>query len=129
MLLTTTLLGAASLAFLQLMLTAKVVLTRRELNVLYGDGGVDAMTRAVRAHGNLTESAPIFLILLGLIELSGMAPSWSLALALGAFVVGRLIHIQAMFTASVPIRVLGMSFTLIPIGGLALGGMALLLMA
>ncbi len=129
MLLTITLLGAASLAFLQLLLTAKVVLNRRRLNVLYGDGGHKDMTRAVRAHGNLTESAPIFLLLLGLIEMSGVAPTWSLALALGAFVLGRVLHIWAMFTASLPIRIVGMTLTLLPIGGLTIGGFALLLMA
>ena len=56
-----------------------------------GDGGNEALSRRIRMHGNLTENAPLFLILLGLVELSGVWPH--LVLLLGPLVVVlRLCH-------------------------------------
>ena len=50
-----------------------------------GDGGNEALARRIRMHGNLTENGPLFLMLLGLVELSGR--SQHLVMAIGPLVV------------------------------------------
>ncbi|MDX1757376.1 MAG: MAPEG family protein [Marinobacter sp.] len=50
---------------------------------------------AVRAQANLTEYAPMALILLGLGELNGVAVSWIYSLGM-MFVLGRILHAWGM---------------------------------
>ena len=77
-----TALTAALLTLLQVGLTVLVIRARRGNRVNLGDGGNDTVLKRVRMHGNLTENAPLFLILLGLLEIGGGAPLLVLALAL-----------------------------------------------
>jgi uncharacterized membrane protein YecN with MAPEG domain len=67
-------LTAAALGILCIILTIYVIAGRATLKVGLGDGGHDAMNNRIRMHGNFIENAPIFLILLGLVELSGRHP-------------------------------------------------------
>ncbi len=53
---------------LQVILMMRVGLMRGEVSVPLGDGGKEMLLRRIRVHGNLTENLPLFLILLGLIE-------------------------------------------------------------
>jgi uncharacterized membrane protein YecN with MAPEG domain len=82
---------AAALMTLQIVLMGLVIGRRGNNNVLIGTGGVDAVERAVRAHGNLIENAPMLLVCLALIELIGGSDTWVLALG-SAFLIGRLMH-------------------------------------
>jgi len=82
---------AAALMTLQIVLMGLVIGRRGNNNVLIGTGGVDAVERAVRAHGNLIENAPMLLVCLALIELIGGSDIWVLALG-SAFLIGRLMH-------------------------------------
>ena len=84
-----TALAAALLTLLQIGLTVLVIRARRGLRVNLGDGGNDTMQKRVRMHGNLTENAPLFLILLGLLEIGGGAPLL-VRVAGPVFVVARL---------------------------------------
>ena len=52
---------------------------------------------AVRAHGNATENVPLALVLLAILELSGVPSLWLHALG-GTFVLGRLLHAAGMLT-------------------------------
>jgi len=59
--------------------------------VAIGTGGVEEVEKRVRAHGNMAENAAIFVIVLALLELSGM--NQTVVMALGAaFVLARLSH-------------------------------------
>ena len=88
---TVTLLVAAALALLNLWLAVRVVRLRFAKRQSLGHGNNPLIEQRVRAHGNLTEYAPIALILMALIEMHGASPTglWALGTAL---VIGRLLH-------------------------------------
>lgn len=120
----TTLLAVALLGLL-LWLTMRIVRLRRSNRVSLGDGGVEPLERASRAHGNLAEFAPIGLVLTGLAEAQG-APWWLLAPTVLAFAAGRLTHALA-FTGeamSFEHRAIGMKLTIFSLVGLAVTALA-----
>lgn len=86
-----TLLFAALHAVLVVVLAARVAMFRFSAKIALGDGGDKVMTRRMRAHGNLIEYAPLALLLLGLLELSGLDPRWLWGFG-GTLLVGRLLH-------------------------------------
>ena len=86
-----TLISASILGLLLIILSLYTVKLRLKLQVSMGDGGHEQLLKAVRAHGNFTEYAPIALLLVFLIEAS-QADS---RLVLGAgilLVTGRILH-------------------------------------
>ena len=93
--------------------------------IAQGSGDEELLQRAIRAHGNLTEYAPMMLIVLYLLETTG-AESSTLHLLGGSFLIGRLMHGVSMgfMRSSMPLRVGGTALTLFPI----LGGAVALLM-
>ena len=57
----------------------------------FGDGGHPGLQRAIRAHANLTENAPMGIILLAAVEAQGYAPP--VVHTLGVMLVaGRMMH-------------------------------------
>ena len=86
-----TALYAALLALWMLFLTFRVVGFRRSSRVSLGAGGDEQGERLIRAHGNATETIPIFLIMLGLAEGLGSSSGFLYAVG-GAFVIGRVLH-------------------------------------
>ena len=74
-----TTLAASALALLLFVVSLRVIFFRRKNRISIGDGGEEELAYRVRAQANLTEYAPITLILIGLAELQD-APFW-LALA------------------------------------------------
>jgi len=86
-----TLATAAAAVFVNLWLGWRVISARREAGVSLGDGGSEAVLRRMRAQANFIENAPLFLILLGGLELSG-AIWWLLALLATLFVLARIAH-------------------------------------
>lgn len=113
---------AGLLALWILYLLFKVVGFRRGKQVLLGDGDHNHGIRLIRAHGNATETIPIFLILLALIEGMG-APVWVVHLFGAPFLVGRILHGVHFVTArrDLVLRMTGMILTLIPTAMAALG--------
>jgi uncharacterized protein len=108
---------ASLIALLLLILSARVILFRRNANINLGHGDNVTMERCIRAQANLTEYAPIALILLALLE----ASDWPIALLHGLgilLVFGRTLHGWALsFTSSNSFaRVSGMAMTLIMVG-------------
>ena len=65
---------AALLAVLQMILMLYVATGRGKFKTGLGDGGHPGLIRRIRIHGNLAENAPVFLILLALVETSGQWP-------------------------------------------------------
>lgn len=92
-----TMLYAALCGVLLVALALNVVRLRLGRKVPLGMGEGAALEQPVRVHGNFTEYAPTFLILLLLAELGGAA-SWFLHLSGTAFVVGRLLHAYGLST-------------------------------
>ena len=81
----------------------------------------EMLQRAIRAHGNLTEYAPMMVILLYLLETNGTDPSTLHGLGL-AFLIGRLMHgiCFGFMTSSMPLRIGGTALTLFPLMGAAI---------
>lgn len=76
------------LAFLLL----RVVGLRRKYRVGLGDGGQNELTRAVRIHGNFTETVPFVLILMAAMEMNAVAPLWVVHGFGVALVLSRILH-------------------------------------
>lgn len=86
-----TLLYAAPLALLTIGLALAIVRERRRLRIGIGDGGDPQFMRLIRAHGNLTEIAPLGILMLLVCELNG-APAALLHGCGAALLGGRLLH-------------------------------------
>lgn len=93
-------------------LSLLVVHHRISNQISLGGGGVEALERAIRVHGNLTEYAPSALILLALLELNGL-PVWQLSLLGGLFTIARALHVHGMLTATLATRSFGALFSVI----------------
>ncbi len=122
-----TLLFAGACALLQCALTALVIVQRVRLQVHFLDGGDPSLLRRVRAHGNFTETAPMALILMLLLELSGVASAWVVLLGT-ALLLGRLLHAGGLLGwGGHRARLLGIGLTMaaLSLGGLGCVGIAL----
>ena len=111
-------LAASILAVLQVILMVTVGNMRRAKSISFGDGGDAELLRLSRRHGNLIENAPMFLILLSLLEMIGGASIVVTSLA-GLFIVARLSHAVALSSDSSPVvfRVLGALGTVLSLLG------------
>lgn len=122
-----TLLFAGACALLQCALSALVIVQRVRSKVEFLDGGDPTLLRRVRAHGNFSETAPMALLLMLLLELGGVASAWLVMLGT-ALLLGRLLHAAGLLGwGGRRARLLGMTLTLaaISLGGLGCLGMAL----
>jgi uncharacterized protein len=123
-----TLLFAGACALLQCALTALVIMQRVRSNIHLLDGGDTALVRRIRAHGNFSETAPMALLLMLLLELGGVASAWLVLLGT-ALLLGRLLHAAGLLglVGGHRARLLGMVLTLavLSLGGLACLGIAL----
>jgi uncharacterized membrane protein YecN with MAPEG domain len=79
------------LILLLVILSVRVVLTRREHRVLLGDGGVSQVTLAGRVFGNATEYVPTGIGALAVLALLGM-PVVAIHAVGAVLLAGRLIH-------------------------------------
>ena len=82
---------AGLLGLLLVVLAFNVSRYRRGLQISFGDGDNPALKRAIRAHANLSENAPIGLILLLSVEVQGFSAAVVHLLG-GVLVVGRVLH-------------------------------------
>ena len=107
-----TLLFAGLCALLQCALTALVVARRLQSRVDLMDGGDAPLQRRIRAHGNFTETAPMALILIGLLELRNVDSGWLWALGI-CLLLGRVLHAVGLLVNGAKwSRLLGMVLTL-----------------
>ena len=125
-----TALYASLLAILLFILSIRVIGLRGNpafAFIAQGKGDDELLQRAIRAQGNLTEYAPTMLILLFLLETSGVADAKLHGLA-GAFLLGRVMHgiCMGFMRSNMPLRVGGTALTLLP---LAVAAVALLMQA
>tara|TARA_Y100000588_G_scaffold203641_1_gene217454 strand:+ start:56 stop:445 length:390 start_codon:yes stop_codon:yes gene_type:complete len=103
---------AALLGLVFVVLSIRVIRLRRENSVSLGDGGNEALQRAIRGHGNCAEYAPVGILLLLIAELQGANATWLLIVA-AALLLGRAAHGYAFgfTTNNPPLRVSGMILT------------------
>ena len=87
--------AAGAAALLHIWLSLRVSHIRRTQKILHGDGGNPGMLRRMRAHGNYAENAPIFLVLLALLELAGGRAEFLWAATI-VFFLSRLLHAFGM---------------------------------
>jgi len=85
-----TTLTAGLILLLQMILMINVGRVRGATQTLFGSGD-ETLQKAVRAHGNLTENAGIFMVTFALVEMLGGA-TWAVATLCGVFVVARVAH-------------------------------------
>ncbi|MFW8591674.1 MAPEG family protein [Glaciecola sp. 2405UD65-10] len=90
---------ASLLALVFFVLTIGVVKQRRANAVSLGDGTVDELQKAIRAHGNFIEYVPICLILLAIAELNTNLVAL-LHVAGAVLLAGRLLHAYGIVKSS-----------------------------
>lgn len=113
--------SAALLGLLLMGLAARVSQLRMRHKVQWGDGGNPEVLRAIRAHGNTAEHAPIFLLLALAYELTAGATPVLMGLC-AAFIVARLAFVAGVVGRGLHrFRMFGALFTYLLQGVLALG--------
>lgn len=80
---------AAIVGLLAAFLTVRVIIRRGRFKVDTGDAGRAELAQSIRAHGNLTEHAPIALLLIGFAEIL-QAPTLAVIGLGGVMLLGRL---------------------------------------
>jgi uncharacterized protein len=73
-------------------LTFGVIRARQKHKILLGDGGNPDMLRAIRAHGNATETIPLGVAALILLAILDAVPLLGLLVVGGLLTVGRFLH-------------------------------------
>ena len=103
-----TLLYTSLITILAVFLAFRAGMTRGKTNTLLGEGDSAELLQSTRAHGNLIEHAPFALILLGLLEMQGVA-EWSLHLLGSLFFLCRILHAYGITISreSTPYRFVG----------------------
>jgi hypothetical protein len=112
---------AGILMLLQTALVFAAVNQRRQHGPSLGEGDNLDVTRAVRRHGNLAETAAIFIVCVALLEMLGGGRLWVGQLC-AIFLVARLLHAFGLSLKNTVngFRVVGVVLTVAV--GLALGG-------
>lgn len=108
---------ASLIALLYLKITFRTIRTRRELKISLGSGDDQNMINISSAHNNFNNYAPIFLILMLIIEIQKFIPETFLFFVGIVFLIGRFLHFKALTAQKMDFknRVRGMVMTLIPI--------------
>lgn len=115
-----TLIAASILGLMFVWLSASVIAGRVKIEAGIGDSGNTELLYKIRTQGNFTEYAPIFLIILGLLEIQGAHKTVLIVLAV-LFIVARFLHVPGMGEqANLKFRQAGIlgSFTCIVAGSL-----------
>jgi uncharacterized protein len=84
-------------ALIALVLALRVVRLRVVTKTDLGTGGHRGLEQAIRAHGNFIEYVPLILVLLLLLELSGLGAIWLHAMGI-ALTLGRVLHAWGLST-------------------------------
>ena len=107
----------AVLALVYAALAINVVRLRRQNRAAFGDAGNPALRSAIRAHAHFAEYVPIIVLMVAMLEMSGMA-GWRVHLLMGALLISRLLHPFGMYAKSGTFvfrvgRVTGVTLTLL----------------
>ena len=120
-----TLVTAATAALILIWLSVRVVGSRVSGEVLIGDNGNEDLLYKIRTHANFSEYAPLFLIVLGLVEGAGGHKIALMVLA-AVFLAARISHVFGMGPqANLKLRQIGMVGTYLTIAAVSLYGLYL----
>ena len=110
------------LAVVWLVLMFSVIAIRATNKVSMGDGGIATLETRIRGHANFAETAPYFLVVLAISELSSDIPSGWIHVAGSTFVFGRVVHCLGFLNArpSTPARIVGTFGAIIPLFSLSM---------
>ena len=86
---------AGLLVLLFILLSLRVIHSRRGREIYLGDGGNPAMLRVIRGHANFVEYVPLALLLMAILEISRFSIYALHALGI-LLVLGRLLHAYAL---------------------------------
>jgi len=117
-----TALYAGVLGILLVVISARISVLRAKFKVMFGDGGQDALMRAIRAQGNFIEYVPLALLLIIMVEWAGTKP-WVVHSLAGGLLASRLIHYWGITARKDPGRGIGVTITWIV---LAVAGLVVL---
>jgi uncharacterized protein len=81
----------AVLALLYVVLTIRVVRLRAKNRAGFGDGGNPELRSAIRAHGHFAEYVPIIVLMVAILEISGLPP-YRVHVLMAALLVSRVLH-------------------------------------
>jgi len=103
-----TLFYTSLITLLAIFLAYKVGIARGRSKTLLGEGDSSSLLQAIRSHGNLVEYAPLAMIMLGLLEISGV-DQLKLHLLGSVFFVSRILHAYGLSISSesTPYRMVG----------------------
>ncbi len=112
---------AAILALLFVALSVRTLRLRRKLKIGIGHGENDVMQRAIRAHANFAEYAPLTLLLIMMLEANQLG-AWLVHCLCICLLAGRVIHAYGVSQVSevYNYRVAGMALTFTALGSAAL---------
>ena len=102
------------LALLYAVLGLQVTRLRRGHRVLFGDGDNIKLRSAIRAHANFAEYVPIFVLMVAMLEMSGM-PAMRVHLLMAALLLARLLHPLGMYVGPRTLQ-----FQICRVGGIVL---------
>ena len=111
------------LALLYLVLGLQVSRLRRDNRVVFGDGDNIKLRSAIRAHANFVEYVPIIVLMVALLEMSGMS-TMRVHLLMGALLVARLMHPLGMYVGPRTLQ-----FQIYRVGGITLNWLVLIVAA
>src|SRR3979411_1101500 len=104
----------AILALLYAVLGFQVSRLRRGNRVLFGDDDNRELRSAIRAHANFAEYVPIIVLMVALLEISGL-PALRVHLLMGTLLVARLLHPLGMYVGPRTLQ-----FQICRVGGIVL---------
>ena len=102
------------LLMLYVALGLQVSRLRRGNRVLFGDGDNRELRSAIRAHANFAEYVPIIVLMVALLEISGL-PALRVHLLMGTLLVARLMHPLGMYVGPRTVQ-----FQICRVGGITL---------
>lgn len=92
----------AAICALMLLITAIATVRQRFVSqAAFGDAGSPALIAAMRSHGNLAEHAPLFVIMIALLELANVH-HWALTGLAVMFLSARAVHIVGLHGKHLP---------------------------
>lgn len=108
-----TALCAGILGVIGTVLAVQVGINRGKAKVGIGDGGDKELYCRIRKHGNFSEYAPLAIVLLALLEMSGAAGTTAIGSLGAALVIGRITHPLGLKENGVPtiLRIIGVAST------------------
>lgn len=117
--------AAGAAAILNIWLSIRIGMIRREKKIWMGDGGDPALVARMRAQANFIENAPLALLLIAGIELARPGSPWLYGLAT-AFILGRVAHGIGMDGGRfMPLRMVGAISTMAILIALAVWGISI----